>query len=155
MNEICIILGAGQEIKYFKETVTITCMKLVLAPHRVFLVNGSLHCWCCNDSVSPRSLMAHWVSFCHTYPRNEDPFSRGQASVHCITSSPKNRKRFLSIRQPSVVLSTVYTVGIVEYASILLTQTSWLGRSTLELNLWFVLILCQRSYPLFNYPLHL
>lgn len=81
-------------------------------------------------------------------------FLRGQASVHCITSSPKNMKHFLPtrVRQPSVVLSTVYTVGIVASASILLTQNSWLGRPTVELNLWFVLIFCLRSYPLFNYP---
>lgn len=84
-------------------------------------------------------------------------FLRGQASAHCITSSPKNMKHFLSIRvrQPSVVLRTVYSVRIAASASILLTQTSWLGRSTLELNLWFVPIFCLRSYPLFNYPFYL
>lgn len=152
MNEICIILGVGQEIKYFKETVTITCMKLVLTPPRAFLAISLV--------------MLQWFHFSMFLDGtlNEFPFAihvqeikinflRGQASAHCITSSPKNMKHFLSIRvrQPSVVLRTVYTVRIAASASILLTQTSWLGRSTLELNLWFVPIFCLRSYPLFNY----
>lgn len=98
MNEICIILGAGQEIKYFKETVTITCMKLVLAPHRAFLFNGSLHCWCCNDSISPRSLMAHWVSFCHIYPRNEDPFLKRPSFCTLYHFFPKDQEA-LSVNQ--------------------------------------------------------
>lgn len=78
-------------------------------------------------------------------------FSRGQASTHCITSSKEQEALSIRGKQTSVVLRTVYTVGIAAFASILLSQTSWLSRSAVELNLWFVLIFCLRSYHLFNY----
>lgn len=94
------------------------------------------------------------VSFCHTYSRNEDPFLK-RPSIFFFTKEQEALSLSTGVRQSSAVLSTVYTVGIVASASILLTETSWPSRSTLELNLWFVLIFCLRSYPPFNHPFHL
>lgn len=92
-------------------------------------------------------------SFWHVYPRNEDPFLKSP-SFCTLFSLLHHRTGSISVRvrQSSVVLSRVYTVAS---AFILLTQTSRLGRSTVKLNICFVLIFCLRSYPLFNYPFHL
>lgn len=102
--------GSGARNQVFRRTVTITCTKLVLTPYRAFLFNGPLHCWCCNDSISPSSLMKHWVSFCHIYPWNEDPFLKRPSFCTLLSLLPKEQEAFLSItlRQPSVVLSSFH-----------------------------------------------
>lgn len=139
MNEIWSF-RSGSEIKYSKETARDTCMK-----HRGFLLNGSLYCWCCSSStISAHSLMADQMGF---LPPNI--FKKWRSflirlsfyTLYCFFTR-RHGSTFLLVtgRPPSAALSTVQTVvWIVGFASNLVTQSSWLGRSTLELHLWLVL----------------